>query len=104
MLAAFVAGLFTACAAPEPSAESARSRAEADLRALQQEFSARRERQGRWPSNAEGVAMLAARSPDPWGRHYQYRTGAAGKGPKLWSLGPDPVATADDVLLDRAGR
>jgi len=103
-LALLVAVSLAGCTPPEQPDVSPRARALADLRVLKEELSGLHERRGHWPTNAEGVALLATRPTDPWGRHYQYRAGAGGKRPKVWSLGPDPVATADDVQLKTIAR
>ena len=73
---------------------------------------------GRYPSTEEGIAALAAVTPekkgwngpyvnhivqDPWGHDYVYVCNGEGEYPTLYSKGPDGRAgTTDDVLPDRA--
>ncbi len=73
---------------------------------------------GRYPSTEEGLAALAAITPekkgwngpyvnhvvkDPWGHDYVYVCNGEGEYPTLYSKGPDGMAgTTDDVLPDRS--
>ena len=72
---------------------------------------------GRYPTDEEGLAALAAitpekrgwfgpyirkLNPDPWGRAYVYETRPEGGDPVLYSRGPDGrMGTTDDVMPDR---
>jgi general secretion pathway protein G len=104
----FVSG----CAAPQPA--TPKSRAEADLRSLNQALVRYHRATHRWPSNGEGLAALRtapdsrhehgfidAIPHDPWGNQYQYRFNPAQHHISIWSMGENLVDDADDIRLDR---
>ena len=83
-------------------------KAAADVATLSQALEIYRLDAGRYPTSAEGLAVLASggaatvkRLPnDPWGRPYQYRSPGEHGDYDLWSLGADNAPGGDGKNAD----
>lgn len=80
------------------------ARARDELRVINTALLAPRPDDKALPKTAEGLAALVGDGtlphipPDPWGRPYQFRNPGTTRSYELYSLGPDGVESADDVV------
>ena len=83
------------------------TRTNADLDALATTLNEFKRITGRFPSTDEGLHSLVERNliliipNDPWGRPYRYTASPASeRGYDLYSLGPRPEKSSDDIHLN----
>ncbi|UCV12747.1 type II secretion system protein GspG [Dechloromonas denitrificans] len=80
------------------------SKARDEIRAISAALIAPRPGGQRMPNSRQGLAVLIEDGTlphiphDPWGRAYQYRNPGTIRAWELYSLGPDGIESADDIV------